>query len=69
LENSNQNPAYDVMGESDGRQIKATATPTDSDAAARRCEGTISRAKSSDRIVLLCENGEFIGLIRDVPSN
>ena len=65
LENGNHDPAYDIVGNLRGSEVMATAKPTDSDAQARRCSGMIANEAAFQRISLLCDDGEFIGLIRD----
>ena len=67
LENEHQNPAYDLTGEVRGNKVAAMAKATDSDDLPKRCDGTITRDAKSQRIDLVCEDGEFIGLIRKVP--
>jgi hypothetical protein len=64
LENSHNEPAYDLSGNINGRKVTATANPTDSDAGPRLCDGNIASQYGIERIALLCDDGEFIGLDR-----
>ena len=64
LENSRSDPAYNLVGHIARSRVMATAKPTDSDAPARHCSGTMGPRVGMQFIALLCEDGEFIGLNR-----
>ncbi|HWC62137.1 MAG TPA: hypothetical protein VG501_00835 [Rhizomicrobium sp.] len=69
LENSNQEPNFDISGVITGAEVSATAREIDTDNLPQHFHGTFAVDRGSRRIVLTSPRGDFIGLIETRPAS